>query len=206
MSEFIHQARAWLSTRSDVVVVLVAGAIGGALATAIQALLKHDGNLVTFAIPSIPFAKTTLYALLGAIAAGFSVYIAANSKLDDHRRLAFFALLCGITFPAVLASSVDQSTEQGQEKLELGRKVAPDSPTAAATVAAEAFRQLPDAKQVDQATQSAIEGQTTALVKQLQSQGGEGQAAATNVVQSAADAGYSIQVPPAPPAQPQPQQ
>jgi hypothetical protein len=198
MNGILQSVRAWLEAHDDVVVVLVFGAIGGALATAIQALLKHDGNLVTFAIPLIPWAKTILYALLGAIAAGLSVYVAANSKLDDHRRLAFFALLCGITFPAILASSVDQSTEQGQEKLDLGRKVASDSPEAAATVAAEAFRQLPAPAQVDQATQTAIEGQATALVKQLQSQGEAGQAAASDVVQSANEAGYAVQVPPAP--------
>lgn len=199
MAKFVVAVKSWFSTHPDVSIVLGAGAIGGLLATAIQGLLKHDGNLVTYVIPIIPFGKSVLYALLGAIAAALSVYIAANSKLDDLKRLTFFALLCGITFPAILASSVDQAGEDAQQKLELSRRVALDSPEAAATVAVEAFEELPTAP-VDRATEEAIKVEATALVKQLQNQGTEaGMQAANNVVQSANNAGIAIEAPPAPP-------
>lgn len=61
--------------------------------------------------PSINFLFSPL---LGVAAAGISVYVVANSNTDEPMRLLFFSLLCGLAFPAVLTSAVDN----------LGRKTA----------------------------------------------------------------------------------
>ena len=45
--------------------------------------------------------------LLGIAAAGISVYVIAHTKTDEALPLFFFALLCGLGFPAVIASAVD---------------------------------------------------------------------------------------------------
>lgn len=188
---FFDTLKRWFTQHPDLLIVLCSGAIGGLLATAVQALLKHDGNLTTFVIPSITFGKAAMYALFGSIAAAFSVYIAANSRLDDLKRLTFFALLCGVTFPAILVKSVDPAAERAQEKLELGKQFAEDSPKAAATVATAALKQAP-ATQVDRATREAIAADTTAIIKELQRQGTpEAAQAATDIIDTARDSGYA---------------
>lgn len=53
--------------------------------------------------------------LLGLAAAGISVYVVANSKPDDAVRLLFFAVLCGLAFPSVLASAVDRLTQNTED-------------------------------------------------------------------------------------------
>lgn len=193
-------ARQFMTNHKDLVIVLVGGAIGGLLATAVQALIKHDGNLETFAIPGLTFAKGLLFCIFGAIAAAVSVYVAANSRLDDLKRLAFFALLCGITFPAILVRSIDQDAEELTQSLELSKDIAKDQTkpvevraAAAEAVATEALDAAP-ASEVDSATRADVRADTSAIIKSLQSEHTpEASQAASNILEAAKDAGYIAQ-------------
>ena len=61
-------------------------------------------------------------ALLGIAAAGISVFVLANSKMDDKLRVLFFSILCGLAFPAILSGAVDSvsvQTKQAQVSTDL---------------------------------------------------------------------------------------
>jgi hypothetical protein len=47
----------------DLLVVVLSGLAGGLLATAVQALLRSDGNLVTFVLPALSPGKYAFFGL-----------------------------------------------------------------------------------------------------------------------------------------------
>jgi len=101
------------AAKANLGVVLIGGLIGGLLQPA-YAKLNPDR-------PDPAGGHVLWCALLGVAAAGISVYVVANNENMDPTRLLFFALLCGLAFPSVLASAVDGV---GKRTLQLQRDVA----------------------------------------------------------------------------------
>lgn len=89
-------------------IVSLGGAIGGFLLPVMEQSGLVESRL------SVGFL---LAPLLGIAAAGISVFVLANCRLDDKLRLLFFSLLCGLTFPTVLASAMN-ATSQAAKKAE----------------------------------------------------------------------------------------
>jgi hypothetical protein len=85
-------------------IVSLGGAVGGFLLPVMQSSGLVESRL------SVGFA---LAPLLGIAAAGISVFVLANCRLDDKLRLLFFSLLCGLTFPTVLASAMNAQSQAG---------------------------------------------------------------------------------------------
>ncbi len=85
-------------------IVSLGGAVGGFLLPVMQSSGLVESRL------SVGF---TLAPLLGIAAAGISVFVLANCRLDDKLRLLFFSLLCGLTFPTVLASAMNAQSQAG---------------------------------------------------------------------------------------------
>lgn len=93
-------------------VVAFGGFLGGALQPVVAKLNPKSPDPTT--------ENFLLAPLLGVAAAGISIYALANSKTDDVMHLLFFALLCGLAFPAVLSSAVDnigRNTAQVQSEV-----------------------------------------------------------------------------------------
>jgi hypothetical protein len=106
-------------------IVVFGGFIGGLLQPVVSRLN-----------PRTPAPETSHYLLgplLGIAAAGISVFVLANSKTDDALRLLFFALLCGLAFPAILTSAVDnvskRTDEVRKEVAEIADKARSNDPT-----------------------------------------------------------------------------
>lgn len=85
-------------------IVSLGGAIGGFLLPVMQSAGLVESRL-SVGFPLAP--------LLGIAAAGISVFVLANCRLDDKLRLLFFSLLCGLTFPTVLASAMNAQSQAG---------------------------------------------------------------------------------------------
>ncbi len=85
-------------------IVSLGGAIGGFLLPVMEQSGLVEARL------SVGFL---LAPLLGIAAAGISVFVLANCRLDDKLRLLFFSLLCGLTFPSVLASAMNAQSQAG---------------------------------------------------------------------------------------------
>ncbi len=81
-------------------VVAAGGLLGGLLQPVVAKLDERAKDP-----PVAAFWQTPL---LGMAAAGISVYVLADSQLDEPIRLLFFALLCGLAFPSVLLSAIDK--------------------------------------------------------------------------------------------------
>jgi hypothetical protein len=88
-------------------IVMLGGLLGGMLQP-VYARLNPDK-------PNPTSGNSAWSALLGVAAAGISIYVVANSETDDPVRLLFFALLCGLAFPAVLTSAVDSVSKRTQD-------------------------------------------------------------------------------------------
>ena len=85
-------------------VVILGGLLGGLLQPVVAKLNPKSED---------PTAQSYLLSpILGVAAAGISIYVLANSNPNDSLRLLFFALLCGLAFPAILASAVDNMTRR----------------------------------------------------------------------------------------------
>ena len=104
----------FLSTASDenLGLVVIGGLIGGLLQPVFARLnpRNDDPPLINFIFSPI----------LGIAAAGISIYVIANSDPNAPMRILFFALLCGLAFPAILTSAVDnvsRRTEAVQKKV-----------------------------------------------------------------------------------------
>ena len=189
--------------RPDAPVVVVSGLFGGILAASVQALFKSDGNLTTFFVPYLTIGQYAWFGLFGMLAAGFSVYVAANCQRDDLIRLAFFALSCGIAFPAILLETQTKVAKQTQAKIENvsdlvanqpANQIAQVAPAAAATVT-KTLAQTP-ASEVDDQTKAIVSDQTTGIIQDLNSANTPAASAAAKQIFSAAKrAGYNVQAP-----------
>ena len=189
--------RRLMAAHPDVVVVITSGAVGGLLATAVQAFLRSDGNLVAFDFPELSFAEYVWFAVFGSIAAAVSVYLAANSRLDDLKRLCFFCLVCGITFPAILLSTIDPTAKTSQKQIAAGASIAKDAtqPVADRVAAAEGLAKTglanSPANEVDSMTRANITKDTSEIIQTLESQNSSAaKEAATNIFVAARNAGY----------------
>ena len=80
-------------------IVVLGGLLGGLLQPVVAKLNPRSEDPPIGAYWQSP--------LLGVAAAGISVYVLAHSNTHDAIPLLFFALLCGLAFPAVLTSAVD---------------------------------------------------------------------------------------------------
>lgn len=80
-------------------IVVFGGLLGGLLQPVVARLNPKSEDPTT--------QSYFLSPLLGIAAAGISIYVLANSDTTQPMRLLFFALLCGLAFPAVLSSAVD---------------------------------------------------------------------------------------------------
>lgn len=103
-------------------VVIIGGVLGGLLQPIVAKLNPNAQD---------PENKTFfLSPLLGVAAAGISIYVLANSNTEDPLRLLFFALLCGLAFPAVLTSAVDnvgrKTTSVQREVTEIAERAKAD--------------------------------------------------------------------------------
>lgn len=85
-------------------IVSLGGAVGGFLLPVMQSAGLVESRL-SVGFPLAP--------LLGIAAAGISVFVLANCRLDDKLRLLFFSLLCGLTFPTVLATAMNAQSQAG---------------------------------------------------------------------------------------------
>lgn len=93
-------------------IVLIGGLIGGVLQPVVAQLSPKQATP-----PRINYLFSPI---LGAAAAGITVFVIANSSTEDPLQLAFFSLLCGMAFPAVLTSAVDsvgKRTNEAQQQV-----------------------------------------------------------------------------------------
>ncbi|WP_077147868.1 hypothetical protein [Sphingopyxis sp. KK2] len=94
-------------------VVISGGAVGGLLQPVVAKLRP--------AVVDPPPLQYLWAPLLGAAAAGITVFVLSNAKTDDAHQLFFFSLLCGLAFPSVLTSAVDnvgRQTEKVEKQLD----------------------------------------------------------------------------------------
>lgn len=82
-------------------IVALGGLIGGALQPVVATLHPR--------IDAPPNIHYLFSPLLGVAAAGISVFVLANTETDksDWLELLFFSVLCGLAFPAILTSAID---------------------------------------------------------------------------------------------------
>lgn len=118
-------ARLWQAAQAaNLGMVFIGGIVGGLLQPVVARLNPRTDNP-----PNINFLYSPL---LGFAAAGISVYVVANSKTDEPIHLLFFALLCGLAFPSVLTSAVDNVTrrtnEMQQQVANIAEKARDDGP------------------------------------------------------------------------------
>ena len=215
LRKMIDAVRRAFTAQPHLFVVLTSGILGGLLAVSVQALFRTGGDLTVFAVPRIGLFYYLLFGIFGALAAGFSVYLAANSRRDDLVHLSFFALSCGIAFPAVLLETTSKAAREAQETIKSAATVVTDTKQpisevapAAAALAAEAVAQAP-AGEVDRQTRAIVADQTSTLIEKLnQESSPEAAAAAQTVFDAATQAGYENIAAPAsvtaPPASPTP--
>lgn len=106
-SEFVSEA-----SEANLGLVIIGGLIGGLLQPIFARLNPRSDDP-----PAINFLFSPI---LGIAAAGISIYVIANSDTDAPMRILFFALLCGLAFPAILTSAVDnvgRRTESVQKRV-----------------------------------------------------------------------------------------
>jgi hypothetical protein len=152
------------------------------------------------------------------IAAAISVYVAANSRREDLKHLCFFALTCGIAFPAILLKTIDPAALQSQKQIESAKVIAtdPGKPVQQRAEAAQAIAntvlESSPAKSVDAQTQAIITNNLSTTIKTLQGTNSlAGTDAAKGIFDAAQSAGYTAVVAPqsraidVPQTQPQPQ-
>ena len=105
---FLHAAAA-----ANLGVVILGGLLGGLLQPVVAKLNPKAQNPSSGAYWQSP--------LLGVAAAGISIYVLAHTNTHDTMPTLFFALLCGLAFPAVLTAAVDNI---GQRTNDVQREVA----------------------------------------------------------------------------------
>jgi len=88
-------------------VVIFGGLVGGLLQPVVARLRPNAENPPTSSYWQSP--------LLGVAAAGISIYVLADSNTKEPLRILFFALLCGLAFPAVLTTAVDNISRRTRE-------------------------------------------------------------------------------------------
>lgn len=207
----IDAIRRAFAAQPHVFIVLISGMIGGVLAGPVQALFRTGGNLTIFAFPPLSFWQYALFAVFGALAAGFSIYMAANSRRDDLLHLFFFAMSCGIGFPAVLLDTQTKVAKETQQKIEsvdtiVGDRKQPIDKVASAAAASvtTTVTQTP-ASEVDRQTRLIVADKASSIIEQLDSANTPtATAAAQQIFYAAREAGYtavqapSVAPPPAP--------
>src|SRR4051812_18014732 len=198
LKRLLDAARKTYTDHPDLFVVLISGLVGGLFAASVQALFRSGGDLTIFAVPKLNPGQYIVFGGFGALAAGFSVYLVANSQRDDLRHLCFFALSCGIGFPAVLLETQTATARQVQDQIKNAATVVTDATQsinkvapAAAALATEAVTQTPASK-VDSQTRAIVSDQASALIEKLNDQKSPiAAAAAQNVFNAATQAGYT---------------
>jgi hypothetical protein len=88
-------------------VVILGGLLGGLLQPVVAKLNPRADNPSGGAYWQSP--------LLGVAAAGISIYVLAHTDTKDAMPTLFFALLCGLAFPAVLTAAVDNVGQRTNE-------------------------------------------------------------------------------------------
>jgi hypothetical protein len=154
-----------ISLGGELVWVLLGGALGGALAPAVVLILKSDtqnpaklGSLWNW----IGSSDSSSNMVMGAIAAGITVYVVSKREGDPKKALFFFSVICGLTFQTILTAvtNPNSQSESAIKKSEVGAEIA-QAPknvaeaNTAANVAADAVSDAP-ASQVDAATRAAV--------------------------------------------------
>lgn len=157
MADFVR-----IATRHNLGPVAFGGAIGGLLQPVVAQLDPRS--------ESPPGVNFLLCPILGCVAAGVSVYVLANSDTTDPMRLMFFAVMCGLAFPAVLSTAVDnvakRATKVQTQISAIAEQARSDGMEETARAAAELrntlLRNLPDAltqsgkSMIENAAQQAI--------------------------------------------------
>ena len=196
MSGFTDAIRRAYSAQPHLFIVLASGIFGGILAASVQALFRTKGYLEAFAIPQLTLGQYTLFGIFGALAAGFSVYMAANSRREDLLHLCFFSLSCGIAFPAILLETQTKVAKDAQQQVAQAKNIIQGSQPIAdvASVAAAAVTttvtQAP-ASEVDPQTQAIITNDTSKIIQQLDNANTPvAAAAAQEIFDAARQAGY----------------
>jgi hypothetical protein len=94
---------------APLVLVVGGGCLGGLMLRLMvySGLVKVDHALEWY----------TAFALGGA-AAGISVFLLANCRLDEKLRLLFFSILCGMTFPSILQAAMKDAQSTAVKKAE----------------------------------------------------------------------------------------
>lgn len=93
-------------------VVLAGGLIGGLLQPIVARLRPDAVNPSSASYWQSP--------LLGAAAAGISVYVLAHTNTSDTVPTLFFSLLCGLAFPAVLVQAIGNVSRDSDLESNLG--------------------------------------------------------------------------------------
>ncbi len=106
-------------------IVAAGGAIGGLLLPVMEKSGLVESRL------SVGFMTAPL---LGIAAAGISVFVLANCRLEDKLRLLFFSLLCGLTFPTVLATAMNAQSPAGKKADDAANKIYANAGSGNATI------------------------------------------------------------------------
>lgn len=161
------QAVQKISLGGELVWVLLGGALGGALAPAVVLLIKSDSTVLATSLGSLwnwfTSKDSTTNMMLGAIAAGITVYVVSKREGDPKKALFFFSVICGLTFQTILTAigdpnSADKAAIASSEvSADIAKKSGSDASTAitAANVAVDAVQGAP-ASQVDAATRAEV--------------------------------------------------
>ena len=203
-AKLLDSIRRTFTAHPHLFIVLISGMFGGILAAPIQALFRTNGNLTLFALPPLHLWQYTFFAVFGALAAGFSIYMAANSRREDLVHLFFFALSCGIGFPAVLLETQSKGAKDAQQKITSVDAIVADTkrvgldkvaPAAVSTITT-TVAQIP-ASQVDKQTQLIVADKASNIIQQLDSANTPAAiAAAQQIFEATRDAGYTQVQPP----------
>lgn len=123
-----------IATEANLGLVIAGGLIGGLLQPVFAKLNPRSDDP-----PNINF----LFApILGVAAAGISIYVIANSDTDAPMRILFFALLCGLAFPAILTSAVDNVARRTETVQKQVAQIASDASSDGIAETAQAASQL----------------------------------------------------------------
>lgn len=182
----------------DMTVTLSGGAFGGLLAPIAQAITRAKGDLLIFAIPDLPLYYWALFSMLGSIMAWVSVFL-ANSKRDDLRHLSAFAIICGLTFPSLVLSTLNDNAQEAVGIVETAAASAQgdnDQPEIAVAAVAETISTIP-ASTVGREGTALIEANAQSLINNIsQSDTIEAFEQAKLISDAANEAGYQrIRIP-----------
>jgi hypothetical protein len=144
-------------------IVLLGGLIGGLLQPAVASFTPGSDD--------VALSSWFLGPILGAAAAGIAVFVVANSNTEEKLRLLFFSLLCGIAFPSVLSSAVEQLDQRSLDAINdaeaINAAAAKGSDKQAAEKLTETILKYPSGSSLEPEAQERLEASAQQVVSSL---------------------------------------